>query len=455
LRPSISGRVNLVLLLGFIILSPHETHSAVAPVGQLPSVTVSLTPSIYSLPVLMVEEGGGWRDFGIQIRLKVHPDGHHQIGKLAENGWEVAVMDPFYAIQGGHSGEVAVVGVAGNFLSQIHLFLREGERPPSISGLSEWMKGKRVICPVPSIEHFFLTSLLARQSRNAFFTPIPVKDKDGGEKAFLRGEGDLWVVRSPKALDYIRKNPQPRIAIRGKTIFLPVTLVAASLYADTRRTLVIRWLEGYGRGIRIIQNDPRKAAARLKRFWKETLRIEIPEAILAPEVQKSFIFGEKERAEFLRSQGGENSPLETFAKSMSLYQSRWKTIETQAEPSEYILPKICEELVALRSEAEAQLEKTQRAIQQAGEAGASVKDLERTWAEAKVQIQEGRGCLAVIGTLSDLQRSADRARVTSRMLWNFRRIEMAIGGIFILYYTGFAVRRRRRSMDRRQRRREV
>jgi hypothetical protein len=441
---SIPGWLRAGLILGFLFFFPIEARSAVAPVGHLPSVTVSLTPSIYALPILMVEEMGEWKDFGIQIRLKVYENGRHQIEKLAENEWEVAVMDPFYGIQGGNEGEVAVVGVAGNFSSQIHLVFAEGERPPPISDLSEWIQGKRVICPAPSIEHFFLTSLLARQSRKTFPAPIPMKGKDGGEKAFGRGEGDLWVTRSPKALDLIQKKPRTRIEPREETIFIPATLVAASLYADTRKTLVIRWLEGYGRGIRIIQSDPRKAAIRLKRFWRETLKVEIPETILPPEIQKAFIFGERERAEFLRSQGRKNSALEAFAKSMSLYQSHWKAIETRAETSEYILPKICEELFALHGEAEAQLEKTQGAIQQAREAGASVKGLERTWQEARVQIQEGRGCLAVIGTLSDLQRSADQARVTSRMLWDFRRIEMTIGGILLLYYTGYALRRRRR-----------
>jgi ABC-type nitrate/sulfonate/bicarbonate transport system substrate-binding protein len=440
----ISGRLSFVLILGFIFFFPHETCSAVVPVGQLPAVTVSLPPSIYALPVLVVEDRGEWKDFGIQIRIQVHENGLQQIKKLSANEWEVAVMDPFYAIQGGNEGEVAVVGAAGNFSSQIHLVSAKGKRPPPISDLSEWIQGKRVICLDPSIEHFFLTSLLARQSRKAIFTPIAVKDKDGGEKAFLRGEGDLWVTTSPKALDLIQKKPRTRIELRKETIFIPATLVAASLYADTRKTLVIRWLEGYGRGLRIIQSDPPQAAARLKRFWKETLNVEIPMAILLPEIQKAFIFGERERAEFLRSQEGKNSALEEFAKSMSLYQSHWKAIETKAETSEYILPKICEELFALHGEAEAQLEKTQTAIQQARDAGASVKSLERTWQEAQVQIQEGRGCLAVIGTLSDLQRSADQARVTSRMLWDFRRIEMTIGGILFLYYTGYAVRRRRR-----------
>ncbi len=440
---SITGRLCFLSILGFLFLFAQETRSAVAPVGHLPSVAVSLNPSIYALPILMVEDRGEWKDFGIQIRIKVHENGRHQIGKLAENEWEVAVMDPFSAIQGGNEGEVAVVGVAGNFASQIHLVFARGKRPPAISSLTEWIQGKRVICPVPSIEHFFLMSLVARQSGKAFSAPRLMKTKDGGEKAFLRGEGDLWVTRAPKALEFIREEPGARRDFREETIFYPATLVAAAMYADTRKTLVIRWLEGYGRGIHIIQSDPLKAAARLKRFWKETLHLEIPETILPLEIQKAFIFGERERAEVLRSRGKKNSALEEFAKSMTLYQSRWKAIETKAETSEYILPKICEELGGLRSEAEAQLEKTQRAIQLAREGKAPVGELEKTWQEAKIQIREGRGCLAVIGILSDLQRSADQARVKSRMLKDFRRIEMGVGGVLLLYFIGYGVRRRR------------
>jgi ABC-type nitrate/sulfonate/bicarbonate transport system substrate-binding protein len=442
---SIPEWVRAGLIWGFLFLFPIEARSAVAPVGHLPSVTVSLTPSIYALPILMVEEMGEWKDFGIQIRLKIYDNGRQQIEKLDENGWEVAVMDPFHGIQGGNEGKTAVVGVAGNFSSQLHLVFAKGERPPPLSGLSQWIQGKRVICPAPSIEHYFLTSLLAGQSPKTLPKTVSPKGKDGGEEAFFRGEGDVWVTSSPRALALVRKEPGTPIGFREGTIFLPATLVAAALYADTRKTLVIRWLEGYGRGIRIIQSDPPRAAARLKRFWKETLNFEIPAAILLPEIQKAFIFGEKERADLLLlSQGRKNSRLKDFARSMTLYLSHWKAIETKAETSEYILPKICEELSGLRSEAEAQLGKTHIAIQLAREAGAPVKELDRTWQEAKIQIQEGRGCLAVIGILSDLQRSADQARITSRMLRNFRRIEMAIGGILLFYYIGYAIRRRRR-----------
>ena len=58
-------------------------------------------------------------------------------------------------------------------------------------------------------------------------------------------------------------------------------------------------------------------------------------------------------------------------------------------------------------------------------------------------MEEGRGCLTAIGVLSDLQRSAEQARVATQRLREFRRIEIGIGGVLVLYYVGYAIRRKR------------
>ncbi len=126
---SITGRLCFLSILGFLFLFAQETRSAVAPVGHLPSVAVSLNPSIYALPILMVEDGGEWKDFGIQIRIKVHENGRHQIGKLAENEWEVAVMDPFSAIQGGNEGKWRWSGWPVILPARSTLFLPEENGP--------------------------------------------------------------------------------------------------------------------------------------------------------------------------------------------------------------------------------------------------------------------------------------------------------------------------------------
>jgi hypothetical protein len=122
-----------------------------------------------------------------------------------------------------------------------------------------------------------------------------------------------------------------------------------------------------------------------------------------------------------------------------------KALDAQAEPSDYILSKLCDQLSALRGEALAQLEKTRGSIEAAAQASARVNDFRTTWEESKTQIEEGRGCLTVIGVLSNLQRSADQARVNSARLTDFRRIEMTAGGVLGLYYVGYFFHRRRKA----------
>jgi ABC-type nitrate/sulfonate/bicarbonate transport system substrate-binding protein len=364
------------LFLGF----PHGGRAAVAPVGHLPAVAVSITPSIYALPILLVEKAGEWKDFGIQARIKVHPHGEEQLDRSAANDWEVAVMDPLSAVKGGNEGNVAIVGIAGNFASQVpFLSVRSGAFPPP-GKWGEWLKG------------------------------------------------------------YVNK-----MESKGSKPFLPACLVATSSYADTRKTLVIRWLEGYSRGIQIIRKNPEAAISQLKEFYGETLKRDIPLEFLRQDIRGGFFFDEKDREEPFRGKEGKPSSLEEFARSMTQYLQGVKALATQVEPSDYILSKLCDQLSALRGEAVVQLEKTRGSIEAAAQAGARVTDFRKTWEDSKTQIQEGRGCLAMIGVLSNLQRSADQARAASARLSDFRRIEMAVGGMLGLYYAGYFFHRRKKA----------
>ena len=368
-----------IAMLGWCPGSTPPGSAAVVPVGQLPTVAVSITPSVYALPILLVEKAGEWKDFGIQARIKVHPHGEEQLDRSVANEWEVAVMDPISAVRGGNEGNVAIVGIAGNYASQIPLLTGRSGGPPQPVKWAEWLKG--------------------------------------------------YVARTGS---------------KGEKIFLPACLVATSGYADTRKTLVIRWLEGYSRGIQIIKKNPEAAASQLKEFYGENLKREIPKELIQQDFREVFFFDEKDREEPFRGREGNPSLLEEFAGSMTRYLKGVKALGTHGEPSDYILSKLCDQLSALRGEAVAQLEKTRGSIEAAAQAGAGVNDFRKTWEESKAQIQEGRGCLAVIGVLSNLQRSADQTRVNSARLGDFRRIEMAVGGILAVYYAGYFFRRRKK-----------
>ena len=362
----------------FFLFCPNGAGAAVAPVGQLPVVTVSVTPSIYALPILLVDKQGEWKDFGIQVRLKVQASGEDQLDGILANEWEVAVMDPFFAVKGGNEGNVAVVGVAGNFASQFRFWMDSGGVPFPAGKAGEWLKG---------------------------FSPAA-------------GQRDK--------------------------IFLPACLVATANYADTRKTLVIRWLEGYFRGIRMIQKNPGLASSRLRDFYQETLQREVPLRVIRENLEAAFYFDEKQWREPLQGNGGKPCALEAAAGVLTRYLEGKKVLEGRAEPSKYILPKLFDQLSALRSEAWNQLQTAADSIEAAARAGAQVKEFRKTWEKAKRQVEDGRGCLAVIGVLSDLQRSADQARVSSGRLRDFRRIELGVAGILALYYIGYTFHRKRK-----------
>ena len=378
--PVRKATIFMVTIWGLCLGLPALSRAAVAPVGHLPTVAVSVTPSVYALPVLVVEKAGEWKDFGIQVRIKVHPHGEEQLDRSVANEWEVAVMDPLSAVKGGNEGNVAIVGVAGDFASQVSFLTSRGGPPLQTGKWAGWLKGYMA-----------------------------------------------------------------RVESKGEKPFLPACLVATSSYADTRKTLVIRWLEGYSRGIQMIKKNPEGAASRLKEFYEETLKREVPPEFLRQDMGGAFFFDEKDREEPFRGREGNPSLLEEFAGSMTQYLKGLKAVDTQTKPSDYIFSKLCDQLSALRGEAVAQLEKTRASIDAAGQAGARVNDFRRTWEESKTQIEEGRGCLAVIGVLSNLQRSADQVRVNSARLGDFRRIEVGVGGILALYYVGYLFHRRKKA----------
>lgn len=440
-----------ILFLSFVFLFlafwPGDGKGAVAPVGQLPAVTISVPTSIYALPILLVESLEEWKDFGIQIKLKVYASGDEQLDRVVGNDWEVGVMDPLYAVKGGNEGNVVIVGVAGNFTSQVQLILGRGASPPTAANLGEWLKGKKILCPVPSEEHYLISELRKRQGDSWNAAVVPVKKEKVSEAITLPGRENLLVARFPQAYSLIHQGFQPGPELKRKRVFLPAFLVASAAYADTRKTLVLRWLEGYSRGIRIIQKNPAMAASRLKMFYRDILQVEVSEQTLQREMGEAFYFDEREREEPFRGGEGKPSAIEELASSMTLYLQGLKSLESKGTPSEYILPKLCDQLSALRKEAMAQLEKAKATIEEAGLAGVRVEGFQKTWEDARMQIHDGRGWLTVIGVLSSLQRSADHARVTRERMRDFRRIEMAIGAILLLYYIGYAIRRKKRKVQ--------
>ncbi len=397
-------------------------------------MTAGVTPSPYVLPILLVNDQNEWKDFGIQVNLKVYPNGEEQADRVVGNDWEVGVLDPFYAVKAGNEGDVAIVGLAGNLLSQFYLMSRKGNRIPSLPQARQALQGREIWTPGLSAEHFFLSLLLGKAHE---FPPPASAGKIEPFESFLKGQGEIALLRSPQALLAAQQGFQAWPDLRKQEAFLPVCLVASAVYADTRKTLVIRWLEGYARGVRILLRNPAKAASRLKEFYQETLKIEVPQRLLEMEIAEAF-FTEKRQEEAFKSSGGQASAVERFADLMGGYQVRMKVLKTQKEPGEYILDKMCEQLAALRREAEGQFNQTRAAIDQAEKEGMKVEKFRVQLEEARGQMEEGRGCLTVIGTLSNLMRSAEQSRVEAQRFKKFRVLEFGVGSLLIAYYAGYA-----------------
>ncbi len=434
---------NFFALLTAALCFPGAGIAAVAPVAQLPTVTASVTPSSYALPLLLVNDQNEWKDFGIQINTKIYPRGEEQADRVVGNEWDVGVMDPFYAIRAGNEGDIAIVGLAGNLASQFCLLARREMRLPSASQALQVLNGKEVLSSVPSSEHFYLSLFFGKTMD--FLRPAPSETRTDPGEAFLKGRGDFVLLRAPEAFSAMKQGFPVWPDFQKSKTFLPVCLVASAAYADTRKTLVIRWLEGYSRGVRMIQKNPSKAASRLKTFYRETLKTEVSERLLETEIAEAF-FDEKGQEEAFRSNGGNPSAMVRFAHGMSDYQMRLKILKSKRDPGEYILGGICGQLTALRGEAEVQFRKTQMAIAQAEREGAGVGKLRRQMDEAHGQMDEGRGCLAVIGILSNLMRSAEQAREETHRFKKFRLIELGAGGLLLVYYLGYAARRSKKKL---------
>ncbi len=430
-----------IISLTTLFCMAAATHAAVAPVAQLPTVTASVTPSPYVLPILLVNDQNEWKDFGIHVDLKVYGKAEEQADGVVGSEWEVGVMDPFYAVKAGNDGDVAIVGLAGNLPNQLYLLTRKGISLGSMPQAAQVLAGKEILCPIPSGEHFYLT-LFLRKSMESLRPDIAAMKTDPGE-AFLKGKGEVALLRSPQAFLAMQQGFPAWPDLRRQEIFLPACLVASASYADTRKTLVIRWLEGYARGIRILMKNPAKAASRLKGFYEESLKIEVPASLVEMEIADAF-FTEKKQEEAFQSNGGNPSAVERFAYLMSDYQMKMKVLKSKRDPAEFILSKICEQLAALRGEADAQFKKTHTAIDQAEKEGIKVGDFRQQLNEARGQMEEGRGCLTVIGILSNLMRSAEQAQVHAQRFKKFRLIEFGVGGVLVAYYAGYVARKRNR-----------
>jgi len=426
----------LIAVFFTLVGQASVVRGAVAPVGQIPTMTVSVTPSAFALPILLVNDLAEWKDFGIQVHVKVSSGGAEQLDDAIGNAWDVAVMDPFFAFQGGNEGSIAIVGVAGNLAADLSLLFRKGQTSPFPVKSKEGFKGRQFAVAVPSAEHFYLTAFLKVHSI-APRTPVTEPREAHPMRILSEGRAEAGLLREPFAQILRGKEWVQAEDFRKDHIFLPTCLVATASYADTRKTLVLRWLEGYFRGIRIIQKDPIKAAFRLRQFYRETLKADIPETQLIREIQEIFYFDLQEREGLFRAEAGKVSPMEGIAKALTAYLLHQKIITEAQESSTYLLAQLCDQLSALHGEADAQLKKTAAAIRETEKVGAPVRAFWKTWEEARAQIDDGRGCLTVIGILSDLQRSAEQSRAETLRLVKFRRIEAGFGMLLLLYYGGY------------------
>ena len=430
-------RVLFFIAIFFTLVSQASVvRGAVAPVGQIPTMTVSVTPSAFALPILLVNDLAEWKDFGIQVHVKVSSGGAEQLDGASGNAWDVAVMDPFFAVRGGNEGDIAIVGVAGNLAGDLSLLFRKGQTAPFSVKSEEGLKGGRLAVAVPSAEHFYLTAFFRS---HGIATQRLVTEPRGVEPLRILSEGraEVGLFREPFAQILLGKGWVKREEFRKNHIFLPTCLVATASFADTRKTLVLRWLEGYSRGVRIIQKDPAKAAIRLRQFYRETKKEDIPETQLIREIKEIFYFDLQERERLFRAEAGKVSPMEGIAKEMTAYLLHQKVITEVQESSAYLLTQLCDQLSALHGEAEAQLKKTEAAIRETEKVGTSVHLFWKIWEDARAQIDDGRGCLTVIGILSDLQRSAEQSRAETQRLVKFRRIEAGFGMLLLLYYGGY------------------
>ncbi len=415
------------------MLFPIEGIAAVAPVGQLPSVAVSVTPTVYALPILLVQDGGEWKDFGIEVSLKVHSNGEDQVDRIPGGEWDVGVMDPFFAAKGGNEGDVVIVGVAGNFSSQFRIQLKN--QINSALPIRETLKTAKLLCLLPSAEHFWIKSLLEREGGSAgALNFIPTKDSD---RSFSAGKGDAVIGRFPSPF------PSGAVFSEAQTIFLPACLVATSAYADTRKTLIIRWLEGYNRGVRLIEKNPSRAVSQMKAFFQETLKIDVAEGELEKDLQQAFFFTNRKQGDTLLGTKEIQSRTELSLGSLGDYLLQTKAIKEKKQPGDFFVTAVGEQLFKLRHEAEDQLKKTRISINQAEKEGADVQGFRKKWDESREQLEDGRGCLAVIGILSDLQRSSDQTREKTRRMSDFRKIELGVGAVLAFYYAGYFVRRRK------------
>ena len=431
-------RVLFFIAVFFTLVSQASVvRGAVAPVGQIPTITVSVTPSAFALPILLVNDLAEWKDFGIQVHVKVSSGGAEQLDGASGNAWDVAVMDPLFAFRGGNEGDIAIVGVAGNLAGALSLLFRKGQTAPFPVKSEAGFTGRRFAVAVPSAEHFYLTASI--QDHGIRAPQMPVTEPGGADPMRILSEGraEVGLLREPFAQILLGKGWVQAEEFRKNRIFLPTCLVATASYADTRKTLVLRWLEGYSRGIRIIRKDPAKAAIRLRQFYRETLKEDIPETMLIREIQEIFYFDLQERERLFRAEAGKASPMESMARTLTAYLLHQKVITEAQESSTYLLAQLCDQLSALHGEADAQLKKTEAAIRETEKVGAPVRAFWKTWEEARVQIDDGRGCLTVIGILSDLQRSAEQSRAETLRLVKFRRIEAGFGMLLLLYYGGY------------------
>jgi len=137
--------------------------------GAASTVTAGVTPSPYVLPILLVNDQNEWKDFGIQVNLKVYPNGEEQADRVVGNEWEVGVMDPFYAVKAGNEGDVVIVGLAGNLPSQFYLMSRKANMISSMPQARQALQGREILIPGLSTEHYFLSLLIEKPNE----TPPP------------------------------------------------------------------------------------------------------------------------------------------------------------------------------------------------------------------------------------------------------------------------------------------
>jgi sulfonate transport system substrate-binding protein len=330
-------KLGMLLLVGVTVLALAGV--AASQPKELPLVRASHQPCMHALPTILATQFGWWKDIGIRVSFHYFVSGMPQVEAGQAGEWDVGAMGTVPALFAGIKYKQPLIAISNDESVTNNLMVRPDAFKTWLKDPKKDLKGRTILCSTISTGHYAVVAYLKKLGLKEDDVKIVHMEQSAILSAFLSGQGDVAQTWAP--FNYLMEEKGMKVLSNGKEagVVIPGAVVATKKFADEHPDLVVKWLEGYMRGIDFMIDHPRESAKYLGKYYREKCGINLSDEVCLKEFELRPLFRTKQQIKMFARKGGKMSTVDKWMDDLAAYFVNVKKIDKKPDPQSYITDK--------------------------------------------------------------------------------------------------------------------